>query len=101
MIKLRSSLIVTVLLAATLIVALGAEVAVAARFQDRGAPVSAKTPVRRSVGPCTGEPDNGNNGAPIKSTTPSFLSPTGTSWLTDLVSQWAMKRHFRHSSGTR
>lgn len=101
MIKLRSSILVTLVLAAVLCAVLGPDVASAARFRNRGSGDSGKSPVRRTIGPCTGEPDNGNNGSPIKVTTPTLLGPAGTPWLQGVVSQWAWKRQYRHSSGTR
>lgn len=101
MIKLRSSALVTLVLAAVLCAVLGPDVASAARYKSRGSGASGKSPVRRTIGPCTGEPDNGNNGAPIKVTTPAFVGPAGTPWLPGVVSQWAWRRHFRNGSGTR
>ncbi len=100
MIKLRSSLLVTMVLAATLCAVLGPDVASAAKNQSRSGGASGKTPIRRVVGPCTGEPDNGNNGSPIKLTTPTFVGPAGTTWLQGLVSQWAWRQYLRHRSGT-
>ncbi|MBI5169850.1 MAG: hypothetical protein HZA61_10210 [Candidatus Eisenbacteria bacterium] len=86
MTKLRRSLLVTLVLAATVLAVLGVETAEAARARDRAAD-SAKSPVRRVLGPCTnGEPDNGNNGAPIpKVTSPTVVGPAGTSWF---LGQW-------------
>ncbi|MFN8589556.1 MAG: hypothetical protein U0704_17350 [Candidatus Eisenbacteria bacterium] len=97
MIKLRSRLLVTCVLAATLVVVLGVDIASAARFR---APSSAKSPVRRVIGPCAGEPDNGNNGAPIK-IGPTVAGPAGTSWILEQMLQMTWKSQFQRSSRTR
>lgn len=86
MTKFLRSILVTMVLAATVLAGFGAETAEAARARSRAAD-SPSSPVRRGIGPCTnGEPDNGNNGAPIpKVTSPTVCGPLGTSWF---LEQW-------------
>lgn len=100
MIKLRSSLLVTCVLAATLVAVLGVDIAAAARFRDRNASAPATSPVRRVIGPCTGEPDNGNNGAPVK-IGPTMVGPAGTTWVLDQVLQVTWKLSFKRNSRVR
>lgn len=86
MTKFRRSILVTMVLAATVLAVFGTETAEAARARSRAAD-SPGSPVRRVIGPCTtGEPDNGNNGAPLpKVTSPTVTAPLGTSWF---LEQW-------------
>ncbi len=102
MTKLRRSVLVTLVLAATLFAVLGAETAEAARARNRVGD-SSKSPVRRVLGPCTnGEPDNGNNGSPLpKATSPTVVGPAGTSWFLGQWFQLTWKLESRRHTRTR
>jgi hypothetical protein len=86
MIKFRNCLLVTLVLAATMVAVIGTGTAQAARIGQAGRPSASHGSVHRSTGPFSGcgEPDNGNNGLP-KVTVPSIAAPAGTGWI---LTQW-------------
>lgn len=93
MTKLRNRLLISLVLVALMLPALGVGLA-HARFSGQRYP----TPTAPSAGYSgsgafgCGEPDNSNNGAPPpKMTTASSIGHVGTSWFVQLWLQWAWK----------
>lgn len=89
MIKFRNCLLVTLVLAATMVAVIGTGTAEAKRLGRHGQADSSRGSVHRSAGPFSGcgEPDNGNNGLP-KLTVPTIAAPMGTGWI---LTQWIQR----------
>lgn len=89
MTKLRSRLLVSLVLAAVTLVAVGVDVASARPTRGRPAPPVASTAAVRPVaGPCGGEPDPSGNGAPKPEVKPAWVSGLPSPWLADLWIMW-------------
>ncbi|MCC6649931.1 MAG: hypothetical protein IT348_02140 [Candidatus Eisenbacteria bacterium] len=86
MTKFRNSLLVTLVLVATLVAIAGTGIAEARSLSKHGwrqaSSGSVRPPVWRYSG--CGEPDNGNNGLP-KTAVPTVAGPAGSGWL---VTKW-------------
>jgi hypothetical protein len=89
MTKLRSRLLVSLVLAAVTLVAVGVDVASARSAKGRSAPWLAATAAGRpSAGPCGGEPDPSGNGSPQPQVKPASLSGVPSTWLANLLIMW-------------
>lgn len=89
MTKLRSRLLVSLVLAAVVLVAVGVDVASARPAKGRS--VSWLSPVasgRPGTGPCGGEPDPSGSGAPQPLVKPASISGLPSHWLADLWIMW-------------
>lgn len=89
MTKLRSRLLVLLVLAAVALVAFGVDVASARPARGRPAPWVAPTvTIRPGAGPCGGEPDPSGNGSPHGQVKPASLRGLPSTWLTNLWIMW-------------
>lgn len=89
MTKLRSRLLVSLVLAAVTLVAVGVDVASAGPAKGRATPWLAPTATGRpAAGPCGGEPDPSGNGAPKPEVKPARVSGLPGQWLADLWIMW-------------
>lgn len=106
MTTLRNRLLVTLVLAAVLMSALGTGVASARTIQRRGsASVNTAGSVRPGVGPCAGEPDPVPSGAPmppqiLKTSTQRVSSNPGL-WMLQLWIQMRARSPFAQQLGRR
>lgn len=95
MTKLRSRLLVTLVLAAVVLAAVGIDIAAAGTFQRRLPPLRMSPAVTRAgVGSYAGEPDPTGSGAPSPSVKPASMTYVPGQWLTWLWIQWRTRGQF-------
>lgn len=92
MTKLRSRLLVSLVLAAVVLVAVGVDVASAGSDRGRSSSwVRAATTGRPGAGSFSGEPDPTGSGAPVPVVKPASLSGLPSHWLANLWIMWRAK----------
>jgi hypothetical protein len=101
MTKFRSRLLVSLVLAAVALAAVGIDVASASTARHTGPPWRASTTAPRpNSGPFAGEPDPSGSGAPIPLIKPASLTPMPAMWMAQLWIQWRIRSQFsQHRSG--
>jgi hypothetical protein len=91
MTKLRSRLLVTLVLAAVALAAVGIDVA-SARASRRNSPWSSGGVTSRPrIGSFVGEPDPSGSGAPLPVVKPAYMTPAPNLWMAQLWIQWRMR----------
>jgi hypothetical protein len=94
MTKLRSRLLVPLVLAAVALAAVGIDVA-SARTSRRNTPWNGTGATSRpGIGSFAGEPDPSPSGAPLPSVKPAHMTPAPNLWLAQLLIQWRTKSQF-------
>jgi len=94
MTKLRSRLLVSLVLAAVVLVATGAEVASARPAKGRTAPwhaAGASAISRPGAGSFAGEPDPSGNGSPQPVVKPASMTGLPGHWLANLWIKWRLR----------
>ena len=94
MTKHRSSLLVSLVLAAVALAAVGIDVSSAGTLDRTPAWRAPSTTSRPGAGPFVGEPDPSGSGAPIPLVKPAALTPTPNLWMAQLWIQWKTRGQF-------
>ena len=92
MTKLRSRLLVSLVLAAVVLVAVGVDVASAASARGRKSSWVATVPTGRpGAGSFAGEPDPTGQGAPVPVLKPASMTGLPSHWMANLWIMWKMR----------